>query len=428
MKYCLRCGTQLSDDIAFCMNCGTQVAANPDGYRQASYRQPQYQQPQYRQPQYRQPQDWQVPPVNCQQPHYGNRDPFQTAPVDRAGFQYRQPSQQGGSLLDWLTGKVNRFAGGEGAVRPPLRQLFSETFQKHTQEQAEEIFACGTPGTTPRLSSADTLWPKPWLYARILAALALAFFMLYICCTNFHNNNTLPGAIMLGSFMVPVSVMVFFFELNTPKNISFYTVLKVFLVGGCASLLLTLLLFDILPSGDTAYSHAIMVGIIEELGKLGIVAWFLSKEKNAKYHINGLLIGAAVGAGFAAFESAGYAFRYYNAQGFDGMMEVIYVRAVLAPGGHVVWAAMSGYAIMAVKKYADNSPVAFLSQSRFWAIFWMPVAMHAVWDMPIDLGSEIYLVQFLLVALSWVVIFVLIANSLSQLGRLLRNETHIHIA
>ena len=420
MKYCMRCGTQLTDGTAFCMNCGTPVASNAYGNSQP-YRQPQYQHNAYRQPQYNQ-----VPP-NRQQP-YGYRDPFQTAPVDYAGPQYYQQPRQNVGLLDWLTGKVNQFAGGQGAVRPPLHHLFSETFQKHTQEEAEEIFACGSPKTTPRLSSGDTLWPKPWLYARILVALAAAYLMLYICCTNFQNIKALPGALVLGSFMVPASVMVFFFELNTPKNVSFYTVLKVFLVGGCASLLLTLIFYEIIPVGEMDYTGAILVSIIEELGKLGIVAWFLSKEKNAKYHINGLLIGAAVGAGFAAFESAGYALESFIVGGYEGMMDNIFLRGVLAPGGHVVWAAMSGYAIMVVKKFTGPNPMGFLSQSRFWAIFWMPVAMHAVWDMPITIGAEIYLSQVLMVVMSWIVIFVLIANSLAQLGRLLRNETHIHIA
>lgn len=413
MKFCTRCGSQLLENSAFCTVCGTPISA---GNQNRQYAQPRNyaQQPAYRQAPYQNPQ--------YADPRYANYEYAQP------GYQEPQAPRPSVNILDWLTGRVNHFAGGEGAVRPPIRELFSETFQKHTQEQAEEIFACGTSATTPRLSAVDTLWPRPWLYARILTALALAFFMLYICTFNFQNPNTIPGVIMLGAFMVPVSVMVFFFELNTPRNVSFYTVLKIFLVGGCASLLLTLLLFDLIPTGETAYGNAIMVGIIEELGKLGIVAWFLSKEKNAKYHINGLLIGAAVGAGFAAFESAGYAFRIYAGQGLENMIENIFLRAVLAPGGHVVWAAMSGYAIMVSRKYAGASPVGFLSQSRFWAIFWMPVAMHAVWDMPIDFGREVYLVHILLVLLSWVVIFVLIANSLSQLGRVLRNETGIHYA
>ena len=391
MKFCQRCGAQLSADAAFCVACGNPVARN-NPQQPPQYRQPQYQQPQYQNPQYQQPQ--------------------------------QKPSQ---SFFDWLTGKVNHFAGGEGAVRLPIQELFSETFRKHTQEEAEEIFACGTLKTTPRLDASSTVWPKPWLYGRILVAFAIAFLMLHVCCYSFDNLNAYPGVIMLGSFMVPVSVMVFFFELNTPRNISFYTLLKVFLVGGCASLLFTLFLFELFPVGELDYAGATMVGIIEELGKLGIVAYFLNKEKNAKYHINGLLIGAAVGAGFAAFESAGYAFRQLLAVGYDGMLDVIFLRAILAPGGHVVWAAMGGYAIMLVRKYAGPSPTGFLSQSRFWQIFWMPIAMHAVWDMPIDFGTEYCLVQILLVVLSWVVIFVFINNSLSQLGRVLRRETVIQM-
>lgn len=399
MKFCSKCGTQLSENSRFCMNCGSPVSAGIP--RQPQYQNPQYQQ--YQNPQYQQ---------------YQNPQPQQ----------YRQPQQASAqSFFDWLTGKVNHFAGGEGAVRPPDRDLFSETFKKHTQEEAEEIFACGTLKTTPRLDSESTVWPKPWLYGRILVAFALAFVMLHICIYSFGNGISFPGVIMLGSFMVPMSVMVFFFELNTPKNISFYTVMKVFLVGGCASLLFSIFLFEIFPVDQLDYSGAIMVGIIEEIGKLGIVAFFLSKEKNARYHINGLLIGAAVGAGFAAFESAGYAFSQLNAFGYDAMLDNIFLRAVLAPGGHVVWAAMSGYAIMLVRKYAGPSATGFLSQSRFWQIFWMPVAMHAVWDMPISIGAEYCLVQILLVVLSWVVIFVFINNSLSQLGRVLRKETVIQM-
>lgn len=382
MKYCQRCGAQLAEGASFCMACGCPVP-------KANSQQPQYQPPQY---QYQQPQ--------------------------------QKPNQ---SFFDWLTGKVNNFAGGEGAVRLPVQELFSETFRKHTQEEAEEIFACGTPKTTPRLDQSSTVWPKPWLYGRILLAFAIAFVMLHVCCYSFDNLNAYPGVIVMGSFMVPVSVMVFFFELNTPKNISFYTLLKVFLVGGCASLLFTLFLFELFPVDELDYAGATMVGIIEELGKLGIVAYFLSKEKNAKYHINGLLIGAAVGAGFAAFESAGYAFRQLLAVGYDGMLDVIFLRAVLAPGGHVVWAAMGGYGIMLVRKYTGVTATGFLSQGSFWRIFWMPIAMHAVWDMPIDFGTEYCLVQILLVVLSWVVIFVFINNSLSQLGRVLRKETVIQM-
>ena len=41
---------------------------------------------------------------------------------------------------------------------------------------------------------------------------------------------------MIGSFVVPFSVVVLFFELNTPRNVSVYQVGKMLLLGGALSL------------------------------------------------------------------------------------------------------------------------------------------------------------------------------------------------
>lgn len=326
------------------------------------------------------------------------------------------------NLLDKLTGTVNRFAGGSGAVRPPLKQLFGKIFVKHTREESEEIFACGTSTTTPSLSLENAVWPQPWLFSRVMLAFAVVFIMLHICCQTFENLNTFPALLVVGSFMVPLATFIFFFELNSPKNISLFTAAKVFLVGGCASFLITLMLFSIMPVDELDYMGAIMVGIIEELGKLAIVAYFIYREKDVKYRVNGLLIGSAVGAGFAAVESAGYAFRILLELGYDAMIENIFLRGVLAPGGHVVWAAIAGYGIMLVKGEGPFS-MQFLSSTQFWKVFWMPIAMHAVWDMPIEIGAEFALVQFLLVVLSWIIIFVLINNCLNEIAEILEQKS-----
>ena len=322
-----------------------------------------------------------------------------------------------------ITGAVNKLTGGkQEAVRPPMRKLFAQTFKRHSRQEAETIFACGTPATTPKLTSAEATWPQPWLWSRVLAGIGLAFFMMMLCCELFDNMNALPGTIILGSFMVPVGILVFFFELNTPKNISFYNVLKIFLVGGCASLLLTLTLFSLLEDTDMVYLEAIITGVVEEIGKAAIVAYFIYREKDdAKHMVNGLLIGAAVGAGFAAFESGGYALRFFLQDGYGTMMEVIFLRAVLAPGGHVVWAAMAGYAMMLVK---GDKPLTLgvFSKAGFWKIFWLPVAMHAVWDMPILTTVDFPVVQVFLCIASWVVIFVIISNCLTQLAEKVHAE------
>ena len=53
------------------------------------------------------------------------------------------------------------------------------------------------------------------------------------------------------------------------------------------------------------------IGFAEELGKAIVAALFINRinADDKKYYIlNGLLIGAAVGAGFDVFETAGYVF------------------------------------------------------------------------------------------------------------------------
>lgn len=320
-------------------------------------------------------------------------------------------------------------AGGTAAVRPPLKHIFSKVFAKHSSVETEELFICGTSSTTPELSDNEKAWPTPWLWSRILLVFVAAFALLHLCCTSFGNLKAYPGLMVIGAFMVPVAIMVFFFELNTPKNISFFSIIKYFLVGGVASIAVTLLLNDFFSMELNEWLGATLTGIIEEVAKLAIVALIIWRNKNAKYAINGMLIGAAIGAGFAAFESAGFAFNIFlgNLLGtlnitasYNEMMDNIILRAILSPGGHVIWAAMGGYAIMLVKGNKELS-MSFLNQKAFWKLFWIPIFLHAVWDMPIVLGNSIVLQLlplFVLIILGWVVTFVLISNSLVQIGQL----------
>ncbi len=55
--------------------------------------------------------------------------------------------------------------------------------------------------------------------------------LLVYIAADMDNSNAIPGVIMIGAFTVPFSALVFFFEMNTYRNISFYEVLKVFFLG-----------------------------------------------------------------------------------------------------------------------------------------------------------------------------------------------------
>lgn len=242
--------------------------------------------------------------------------------------------------------KIDTLAGGEGKAEIRFRDLFKDVFKHHTTAEAEKIFICGTEITTPLIKDIKTEWPAPWLYSRVALWLFVACIILEVSWSLTSNLNLLPGLMFLGSCTVPFSLMVFFFETNVPRNISIFQSVRIFLVGGCESLLCTLVIYLFVPVGNLNFIGAILVSLVEEIGKMVIVAWFIKRMRDCRYILNGILIGSAVGAGFAVFESAGYAFRILLAAGYGEMVSNINLRALLSPGGHVAWAAVTGAAIM----------------------------------------------------------------------------------
>src|SRR5699024_278755 len=145
------------------------------------------------------------------------------------------------------TGKINVPVGEEGEVRLDIKDIFSNIFKKHSKEEAELIFISGTSFTTPKESDIPVTWPKPWLFSRVFLTLALTFFLLFIANDIFQNFFALPGLIVIGSFAVPFSLLIFFWEMNAPQNISLYEIAVMFFVGGAASFPATLILHSIFP-------------------------------------------------------------------------------------------------------------------------------------------------------------------------------------
>lgn len=130
--------------------------------------------------------------------------------------------------------------------------------------------------------------------------------------------------------------------------------------------------------------------------------------------IAGMLIGSAVGAGFAAFETAGYILGYGMSGGKDLMFDVLILRAILTPGGHVIWGAILGGTLMLVKKDALLSS-AHLFDKRFISFYILCVAMHSIWDMPIKVQHS--LVQVAMTVCAWIIALVLINVGLKEVSR-----------
>lgn len=310
--------------------------------------------------------------------------------------------------------KANIMDGGNKEVELKLTDLIINVFKKHTLEERENTFICGTAKTAPKEGEICSKWPKPWLYSRVFFLFAITFIVLVALLRIFENILAYPGIIFIGALIVPFSLLIFFWEVNAPRNINIFDVVKIFFIGGVFSLLITMILNIVVIIGELDYYGAIMTGVVEEVAKFVVVASFLRGSKK-KYILNGLLLGAAVGAGFAVFETAGYAFAY----GFKIpiMMRIIYMRGILAFGGHIVWAAMIGAALVMVKN-DERLKMKHLKNIKFLKYFIIAIGLHAIWDMPISNSSELPFVQIILTVIAWVVILVLISAGLKQVSNL----------
>ena len=319
-----------------------------------------------------------------------------------------------GSVKDGVQKFLSTVTGDSGAPVVSFRELFSETFKKHSKEDMDALLVSGTEAA----QKTQVQWRKPWLYFRVLAVLGICFLLMSLTYSLFAQSaaNIIPGMIFMGAMTVPVSLMVFFWEINKMRNISLFDVIKVFCIGGALSLFLTFVIQPILQSAATggrgfgsALLLAAVIGIAEEAAKALAVIVFARGLKGNSI-LNGLLLGAAVGAGFAVFETAGYA--SFNAD----MQGILIQRGITSIGTHVLWAAISGAAVMMAKK-GDKLAAADILTPKFLLLFAVSVVLHTLWDFlaftassPIVLWGGIAL----LIAAVWVFTIKLINSGLRQ--------------
>lgn len=374
MAFCSFCGKPLQEGAAFCGNCGRPVASTAGPSESSSM-----------------------------------------------GSQSEKTSGKGNSWFEHL----NDYVGNEGSKDLNWRVLFSEVTQNHTSEEAEEVFIYGTRKTTPSINDVSKDWPHPWLYSRVFIVLAIAFVMLWICCNIFSNSNALPGLIVVGSFAGPLAVLIMAYELNIWRNISFLEVFKIFFVGGCASLVVTLLLFSLVGQFKVDYIGAFIISIVEEIGKAVIVYYFL-KRLGKTYVLCGLLIGAAVGAGFAAFESAGYALNHLQG-GLTAIVNSILLRGFMSPGGHVVWAAMSGVGFVIAAQSLGEISTSLFTHAKFLRLFAIPVVLHGLWDAAAFNmnGGLMWLILIGLTVFAWVIVLILVNMGLAEVSKVQNNTGQV---
>lgn len=217
-----------------------------------------------------------------------------------------------------------------------------------------------------------------WLPTLLVGALLWVAVAAAIVATG--NTILAPNLILLGTFLVPVCTVLF--VLSRPRaetHLTVQAIVLAFLAGGTAGVMLTGTVETyVLP--DALFTNTV-IGFIEEVGKaLVLVGVAALMDVRPRVPRDGMVLGVVVGAGFSAFESAGYAFGEMITEGHRHpvlrVLETQAFRAVLSPFGHITWSAILGGAIFASAWGTGR----FRIDRRVVVAFVGVVALHAAWD------------------------------------------------
>ena len=237
---------------------------------------------------------------------------------------------------------------------------------------------------------AQNAWRQPtqdlprrgrgWLRTFFVGVLLFVITVVVMLLTS--NYNLYPTVILIGNFLVPVVFVAFLYDHQHLSRLTQETIAASFIVGGVlgvlgASILETLLVP--VPSNPTqglSLGSALLVGLIEEGCKILAVMLLARKMKHTS-EMDGLLLGGAVGMGFAALESTGYAFStFLLSHGVIGAsIATTIVRGLFAPFGHGIWTALLGAAL-----FRASGPRHFRITIPVILTYLFVSALHGFWD------------------------------------------------
>jgi RsiW-degrading membrane proteinase PrsW (M82 family) len=239
-----------------------------------------------------------------------------------------------------------------------------------TQLTVESVPHTTTVTTQPRARRSGPSWVRIFVGGLTLwsAAVLVTFAT--------RNVNLVPTIILLGSFLIPVTFVTYAFG-HADQVVTAQRIFTAFVYGGVLGVLGASSLeaaFLRQPSGP-AY---LGVGLIEEAVKLAAL-WLLARRLPRYTMRDGMVLGAAVGFGFAAFESAGYAFNaLFTQSGLSllNLVETEVLRGILAPVGHGLWTAILGGTLFAVA--ARRSRPRLSGAVLGWYL--LVALLHGLWD------------------------------------------------
>jgi protease PrsW len=181
-----------------------------------------------------------------------------------------------------------------------------------------------------------------WRWLKLLVLGVLTWLVAVVALAATHDPNLIPLTVTTGSFAVPVCGAVYVFDRLYDGAFPRIKIVEAFALGGTLGVLLaTFGEYALLGHGALQF---VGVGLIEEASKLAAL-WLVARRLKRYTARDGIVLGVAVGFGFAAFESSGYALVALfgsNGLALHEMVSTVIERGLLAPVAHGLWTGILG--------------------------------------------------------------------------------------
>ncbi len=191
------------------------------------------------------------------------------------------------------------------------------------------------------------------------------------------NPTLVPALLVLGALLVPVVFVVYVDGRNPAFDLPLSVLLSCALLGGVlGAAVASVLEFDTIQRlGELP---TVFIGLIEEAAKLLVPIGVLIFTRYRANPADGLLIGVAVGMGFAVLETLGYGFVTLLATDGDltNAEDVLLLRGALGPAGHAAWTGLAAAALW----WAHTQRWRPRALAAAVGTFLLAAALHAAWD------------------------------------------------
>ncbi|MDQ7909425.1 PrsW family glutamic-type intramembrane protease [Phytohabitans sp. ZYX-F-186] len=233
----------------------------------------------------------------------------------------------------------------------------------------------------------------PFRWKGVLLGGAVIWVLMLAALLLTHNVALLPAIAIIGAGTVPLSVVLRNGERRAGTGLTLDDLFYAFLIGGTVGILLGGV-FDaeverLLGSGGAL----LLAGFVEEAAKAVALIW-VARRVAARSMRAGIYLGAAVGAGFATFETTFYAMRglltgstanvLRDLPGVVGAVVGTEVfRAVLSPFMHITWTAILGGVLFAATRNGR-----FRLTPAVVGTYVLVAVLHGLWDGAVPAAAQ----------------------------------------